>query len=239
MGSNIDVVRRQIQLLKDATASPQAFAKMHAETAKREVKRLESEQGIYPRQTIVDGRRGAIEEQVKPGGVIEYHINPVGDVLDATYAALLEAAPVKTGNYAKHIWMYVNGVRRDAATEGADVALKPGDEVVFIDTVPYARKIEGGILRRAGANTKRRAGLSAQAPNGVFEITARAMKQRFGNYPVKIDFDYRASLDGALAQAGPAKSAVRGAKGRFVENGGTQRANRSENRWPCIMIEVL
>ncbi|QCG93960.1 hypothetical protein E6C67_08405 [Azospirillum sp. TSA2s] len=235
MASNINVVRRQIELLKTSTLSPQAFVKMHAATARSERGKLEAEQGKYPTTVVVDGRQGASEDSVRYGGVIEYEFHPAGDVIDATYAALMEAAPVKTGSYAKHILMYVNRVRRDATAEGATVDIKAGDEVVFIDTVPYARKIEGWRGRR----NQSRPGLSAQAPNGVFEITARAMKARFGNYPVKIDFDYRAVLDGGVAESGPAKSAVRGKKGRFVSTGGTQSANRSENRWPCLIIEVL
>ncbi|WP_109150730.1 hypothetical protein [Azospirillum sp. TSO5] len=234
MASNIDVVRRQLQLLK-SDLSPQEFVKMHAATARAARAELEAEQGKYPTTVVVDGHRGASEDTVQYGGVIQYEFHPAGDVIDATYAALMEAAPVKTGNYAKHIWMYVNRVRRDAATEGATVDIMPGDEVVFIDTVPYARKIEGWRGRRSQS----RPGLSAQAPNGVFEITARALKARFGNYPVKIDFDYRGVIEGGIAEAGEAKSAVRGKKGRFVANGGTQSANRSENRWPSIVIEVL
>ncbi len=239
MASNINVVRRQLQLLKDATLSPEAFRKMHAQAARSARTDLESAQGRYPTTVVVDGRKGAQEESVRFGGVIEYEIHPSGDVIDATYAALLEAAPMKTGNYARHIWMYVNGARRDAKAEGATVDLMPGDDVVFVDAVPYARKIEGGIQSRAGARTRRRAGLSAQAPNGVFEITAREMKRRFANWPVEIGFDYRAILDGAAVSAGPAKARVRAAGGRFGANGGAQRANRSESRWPCIAIKVL
>lgn len=238
MASNIDVVRKQIQLLKN-DLSPQAFVKMHAATARSARAELEADQGRYPTTVVVDGQKGASEDSVKYGGVIQYEFHPAGDVIDAAYEELLQAAPVKTGNYAKHIWMYVNGKRRDAATEGATIDLMPGDEVIFIDGVPYARKIEGGIKSRAGERTQRRPGLSAQAPNGVFEVTAKELKRRFGNYPVAIDFDYRALLDGAAVQAGEASKSIRGKKGRFISNGSAQRANRSENRWPCIEIKVL
>ena len=236
VGANISVVRQQIALAKQATTSPEAFAKLHAEVAREARAELEARQGIYPTMTVVDGRQGATEEQVKPFGVIEYRFNPAGDVIDATYAALLERAPVKTGRYRDNIWMFVNGVRRDATTEGKLVQIAEGDEVVFIDAVPYARKIEGGLASKV--KSSRRPGLSAQAPNGVFEITAREMARRYGNYPVDIVFEYRALLDGAAATAAPAKAALRGPRGRFRANGGTQAANRSNNRWPAVVIKV-
>jgi hypothetical protein len=236
MGVNISAVRQQITLVKQATTSPEAFAKLHAQVAREARAEVEARQGRYPTMTVVDGRQGAAEEQVKPFGVIEYHFNPAGDVIDATYQALLERAPVKTGRYRDNIWMFVNGVRRDADAEGQLVQIAAGDEVVFIDTVPYARKIEGGF--KSVAKQTSRPGLSAQAPNGVFEITAKEMKRRFGNYPVDIAFEYRAVLDGSAVSAGPAKASIRGAGGRFKANGGTQRANQSQNRWPAIMIRV-
>lgn len=231
MPLRIDSVAKQIKLVKDRTISPEAFRRYHAEAAQEAIADLERDQGQYPRITIVDGRRGASEEMVKAFGVISYQINPVGDVIDEVFAKLVERSPVgpaKGGHYRDDHHMYVNGRKRDAEAEGADIAIAPGDEIVFLNARPYARKIEGGLKRtlldetgpRGGRRykTERRPGLSAQAPDGVYEITAREMRTRFHNYPVEIGFEYRA-LSGAGFDTSKA-------------------GNKSAGRWPCIVIQV-
>ncbi|WP_431861377.1 hypothetical protein [Azospirillum sp.] len=240
MGSNITQVRQQfIQLKRDLT-DPAAFVKMHAETAKKAIADLEAKQGAYPKQTIVDGRRGAAEEQVKPGGVIEYHINPVAEAIDAIYEELVKRSPVgpaKGGHYRDDHQMFVNGIPFNAEEAGRKIEVFPsGTEVVFINTRPYARKIEGGfrLIGSFGRTADDRTpGLSVQAPNGVYEVTAREMKRRFANYPMEITFEYRAVMNESFNVAKGER--VRGAKGRFVGwNGGATRY-----RFPCIAIKVL
>ncbi|MFC5353555.1 hypothetical protein [Azospirillum himalayense] len=213
--------RQQIALVKQATISPEAFRKIHAETAMKAIADLEARQGVYPRTTVVDGRRDADEGSVRYGGVIEYDISPIGDVLDAIFEELLRASPVgpgKDGHYKDAHHLYIDGVRHEVGQGGQPIEVQPGQTAIFLNSKPYARKIEGGIKSRAGEKTERRPGLSAQAPNGVYEITARAMKRRFSNYPVKISFDYRGFVGG-----------------EFI---GGKAGNKSRDRWPCIVVEV-
>lgn len=214
---------------------PEEIKKAHIAAARAGIAAIEAKQGRLPRETVVDGRRGVQETQVRPGGVISYRVSIVSEVLAETYSELVKRSPFKTGNYIRHIVLFINGKRVSIPSGWNSMELKSGDEAVFLNTAPYARKIEGWRGRR----NQTRPGLSAQAPNGVFEITCKALAARFGNYPVRLDFDYRAVLDGSVAVAGPAKSVVRGKKGRFAANGGTQAANRSVARWPSIIIEVL
>jgi hypothetical protein len=59
------------------------------------------------------------------------------------------------------------------------VDIPPGAECIFLDTMPYARKIERGS--------------SLQAPSdGVYELTSRAARKRFPD--ADIGFTYRALL---------------------------------------------
>jgi hypothetical protein len=192
-----------------------------------------------PTELFVDGQLGKALEQVEAGGYTLTEFELLGNVVDAALQALFEASPVgpdKDGHYRDDHWLYVNGQRRDAAAEGAAVEIGPTDEVVIINMRPYARKIEGGARERFRRRmTNRRPGLSVQAPNGVYEVTARALKQRFGNIAT-IRFAYRGVMGGApVSQTGPTPI-KRNARGRFVESGGTRAHNVSSNRFPALEI---
>lgn len=111
---------------------------------------------------IVDGREGAALNSVREGGIIAavwpFHL-PVIDFAWATLAAL---SPYRTGRYqAGHI-MLVDGVEH---IPGDPVS--PTAEVIFVNLLPYARRIEHGW--------------SAQAPNGVYEAAMQIVRARFGN----------------------------------------------------------
>lgn len=173
---------------------PAEMRKAHAALAREGIAEVEARQGVLPKTTVVDGRRGAAEEQVKVGGLIRYEISPVAEIVGEVYAELVRRSPVRTGNYVRHILTFVNGIQFDEAKAGRKIEVYPaGAEVTFINTTPYARKIEGGrrfIGSFGRTDPSRRSGLSVQAPDGVFEITALAMARRFGNQ-VRISFEYR------------------------------------------------
>jgi len=150
----------------------------------------------------------------------------LGHVVDAAFQMLIERSPVgpdEGGHYRDDHWLFVNGQRRDATTEGAVVDISPADEVVIINMRKYARKIEGGfrfakgnaggrLLKGTGSEgheKTRRPGLSVQAPDGVYEISAKDLQRRFGNI-AKITFGDRGAL-GAVVKT-------------------------RENRFPCLVI---
>jgi hypothetical protein len=109
---------------------------------------------------------------------------------------------------------------------------------VIINMRPYARKIEGGANNRFSRRlTDRRPGLSAQAPNGVYEITARDLQRMFGTIAT-IRFTYRGIIGGALTFSNIPRKVVRGSRGRFQFAGGPNPGNRSEDRFPALEIEA-
>ncbi len=128
--------------------------------------------------TIVDGRIGATELDVKKGGTIAYLFKlgaaTMNEAIDRAALTYAELAPVKTGEYLRGLRLFVNGV--EAAPVGASVVnVLPTDLVQLTNLLPYARKIE--------------AGWSDQAPNGVFELVAMRLRRVFGNV-LRIEYGY-------------------------------------------------
>ncbi len=111
-------------------------------------------------------------------------------IVDEAIATLIRNSPVgpgENGHYRDDHWLFVNGRRRDA-TVGGVVQVMPGDLVVIVNARPYSRKLERGKRRRG--STDRRPGLSVQAPNGIYEVTAQELRSRFGSL-ASIRFVYR------------------------------------------------
>jgi hypothetical protein len=114
---------------------------------------------------IVDGKVGAALESVNVnGGHITFEFSLARPMLEWIMTTLHKNSPLKTGRYRDSIIILADGVEIDAETIASS---QIAAEYVFISTVPYARKIERG--------------LSKQAPEGVFEVTADMAKRRFGN----------------------------------------------------------
>lgn len=238
-GTTVAELRAQIAAAKKRITDPQAFARWHAEKAREALAEVQAREGVRPTTVIVDGRRGASEDSVRPFGVIAYEISPLADVVDAVWNALIQASPIgpgKTGHYKDAHWLFVNGQRVDVKPGGDAPEIPPGSTCMLVNTKPYARKLEVGFGHWGNATSNMsdakfraisrarqrrhgkflgRSGLSVQAPDGVYEITARAMAKRFGNQ-AEIEFTYEA-LEGQAVVAG-------------------KRGNRSELRYPAIII---
>ena len=118
-------------------------------------------------------------DKVMPGRSIVSVFAVGSEVVQAILDQLRAAAPVLTGAFRASISIYADGeqIEDAAVTSGAA-------EIVFLSTVPYARKIERGE--------------SSQAPDGVFEAVAAIAAARFGNQ-AKITFGYREPVGGANA----------------------------------------
>lgn len=134
---------------------------------------------VPPHETYVDGRLGAKEESVKPDGVIIYEFEIVDEMYTWIRTQLVEHAPKRSGRFSESFVILADGVAID---DDARVPVD-ADEVVFLNTQPYARKIERG--------------LSKQAPDGVMEVVASIASRRFGNV-ARIRFGYRTPLFGAI-----------------------------------------
>jgi hypothetical protein len=220
--------------------SAEMVGKELARVAKAENAKVQQEFRPSETRHFVDGRENAPEESAK--AVILYRYSYWAEVIDEIYRMLVEASPVGPaagGHYRDDHWLFVNGQRRDAATDGAVGDIPAGAEVVFVNARPYARKIEGGLRTIAGhmgdegKEMYRAGGLSDQAPNGVYEITAKAAKSRFGNM-VDIRFEYRRVVSGA-ALPGSVPIAQGGARGRRLRTG---RGVGGRTRYPAIVMRL-
>lgn len=134
---------------------------------------------VPPRTITVDGRQGAALESVNPNGgnvVVEYEL--VSDVLVWIGNALRERSPVVSGAYRAGHTLLADGIE-----VAADRDVPVADEYIFLNTVPYARKIEVGKTRAGRA-------FVIQVPNRIYERTAKDARSRFGNV-ASIKFGYR------------------------------------------------
>jgi len=180
-------------------------------TVSRSIKNQAAIQAAFgheaPIERFVDGQPNKPLSQVNPAGFTLTRFELLTNVVDEAIKALVLASPVgpaKGGHYRDDHWLFVNGQRRDFGIEGSTVILAANDNVIIVNLRPYSRKIEGGARERfRGRMTNRRPGLSVQAPNGVYEITARDLQRRFGNV-ASIRFAYR-GLVGAPSPAGRAR----------------------------------
>jgi hypothetical protein len=192
-----------------------------------------------PFERVVDGVLGKPLAQAQEVTLTRFAL--FSNIVDVAIRMLMQRSPYgpdKDGHYRDDHWLYVNQIRRDATHEGAVVQIKPGDNVVIINMRPYARKIEGGATNRfRNRLTNRRPGLSAQAPNGVYEITARDLQRLFGTVAT-IRFTYRGLIGGELTPQGGGRSIVRSSRGRFVSTGGPRPGNRGADRFPALEIEL-
>jgi len=184
-----------------------------------------------PITRFVDGVEGKALEDVKPNGVTLTEFDLFSHVITETWNALVLASPYgpdEGGHYRDDHWLFVNGTRRDAATEGGKIEIKAGDDIVFVNARPYARKIEGGAVSRFRKRlTDRRPGLSVQAPDGVYEITAAALNRRLGNL-ASFRFAYRGIVGGVpLLASGPRRKGVK-----------KRAQNNASDRYPAIEIMV-
>lgn len=135
--------------------------------------------GRIPRVAVfVDGREGAPLETVRPDGVILAEFDLFIDVLIWIADQIEMHSPRRSGRYLKENTLFADGVETDVGEQLPDAS-----EFVFINTTPYARKIERGE--------------SSQAPDGVYQVVASLAQRRFGNI-AKVTFGYRTALGGVF-----------------------------------------
>jgi hypothetical protein len=191
-----------------------------------------------PTELFVDGQLGKPLKQVERVTLTRFHLQ--NGVVDAAYRMLVERSPYGPdyqGHYQDDHWIFKNDVRVEHKIGGPPIDIGPHDKVVITNMRPYARKIEGGANNRFSKRlTDRRPGLSAQAPNGVYEITARDLQRVYGHI-AEIRFTYRGVIGGTLVFAPDPRPSMRGRGGRFTAQGGPRPGNKSADRFPSLEIE--
>lgn len=199
--------------------------------------------------TTVDNRRDKSILDVKPFGTIEFAARQnMKDILLETYDSLLYRSPILTGKYiSSHVMVYNNqvvaiGQNSLNAWLASNPNFQDSDVIKFIDTQPYARKLErqGITAQKRSTRSKKstdkrgRSGDRILAPNGVYYLTAQAIKRKYKrNSSIKFGFTSGA----ALGLADKFKTVSSGARG-----GGRKRAGRFTKTktyfYPTISILV-
>jgi hypothetical protein len=144
---------------------------------------------VPPYKVFVDGKQGAPLQSVRPDGVIVADFQLVSDVLIWISQQLAMFSPVKTGTYKRSHVLFADGVEADPTA-----VVPAAAEYVFMNSVPYARKVERGS--------------SSQAPNGVYEAVSVLARQRFKNL-ARITYGFRTAMSGSL---------IRGSQGDRASN---------------------
>lgn len=187
-------INRDIAVFLDAlspSSAVQQFAAIavqHIEDAKQNNRRA---LGREPRSTTyVNGRAGAPLETVGLQGVIFTEFELLTDVLLFISIMLEKFSPVgKTsdrrpghpGLYKRSHVLFADSVEVDITTPSLVPQIAAAEEYVFVNTVPYARKLERGSSR--------------QAPDGVYQAVANIARRRYSKV-AKIMFTYRSIFGG-------------------------------------------
>lgn len=174
---------RDVLVAAELTASGQA--KLFQQAAREELAkgqdRNRSALGyVPPHHTTVDQARGAAIENAKPDSTIIFEFQLIETALVFIGQLLEKHSPVRSGRFRSSFMLFADGVEADPA--------KPppaADEYAWINSQPYARKLERG--------------LSPQAPEGVADVVATLAKRRWGNI-ANIRFSFRAFPAGAVGR---------------------------------------
>ncbi len=127
----------------------------------------------------VDGVAGAKEEAVKEGGRIRYVYPRMDDVVTFAMDTLFDRSPVDSGEYRGSHTVFLNGTPVSNLKDW-----KSGDEVAISTIVPYARKIELGLMTMRLPGT-----------DFVYMQAEQIVKRRYGNI-ANIRYTFRALFGG-------------------------------------------
>jgi hypothetical protein len=212
-------VRNDISL-PDQKASVTQFVQAGIDEAKAT---NQSVLGRVPPFTVtVDGNEGAPIGSVNPdGGTIIVEFELVGDVLQWIAQTLLDRSPVVSGDYRRGHTLFADGVEVDP------LGIVPqASQYIFVNTVPYARKIEVG-------KTESGRDFVIQVQNRIYERTAADAKAKYGNL-ANIKFSYQAVTGGAIGAWASTPSAHRLAS--------RHKRRTSSQAWltnqPCIIVQL-
>lgn len=187
MGISIKVepIDRDIALIVADDLSPEAGSGFLAAFAQEQIDDARSSNGqimgqVPSYEQTVDGRLGAALESVRPDGTIVAEFDLLFELFSWIGAQLVSRSPRRSGRYAQSHVFFVDGRETEILA-----AVPDARQYAFVNVLPYARKVERG--------------LSAQAPDGVYQSVAAVAARRFGNI-ARIRFEYRAVAEGRRAK---------------------------------------
>jgi hypothetical protein len=190
--ARVQAIDQDVQLLLDDALGPDAISRQLAEEAHLRINdAIETNRQILgrvpPFKTFVDGKEGALFESVSPKGSISAEFELFGEMFRFIADQLEMHSPVLTGRYQASHAFFADGQQIGFLVNGMQIdflmSVPPADEYVFVNLVPYARKIERGS--------------SSQAPDGVYQAVANIARSRFGNL-ARITFGYRTAIGGGI-----------------------------------------
>lgn len=145
---------------------------------------------------VTDGVPRRDYHGVRPFGRIEFIRRPqMAEAVLWALDMLRKRSPVRTGRYVQSHTVLLNGTEITGDVKAALQGVKETDRVQIVNPQPYAKKIEGRKARskgRGAARTKTAAvaGLSRQAPRGVYERVVLPMLVRRYGRSMFFDFAY-------------------------------------------------
>jgi hypothetical protein len=219
----LKVIRQTVDIDWPAMSQKEAQAFL-VQTAKAGHAKIMAEQsqrsGVVPSWTAFGDNPGTPIEQAKQK--IVYHYAYLREIILVLIKALEDASPVASGAYRRAHTLYINGRAAPASTP-----IKPGEEVMIANPLPYARRLEVGKTE-AGRD------FLVSVPNHIYERITAAAIARYRN-AVKISFGYVTPNDAHILQ-GRLGSHYRGSGGRRRRR--RQRAGEAV-RAPAIFIGTL
>lgn len=173
-------IRRTVRVSWPDIATKEARAFL-VQTAKAGHRKIMSEAvgraGIEPTWIAYGDAPGTPIESAKQRIVYRYYY--VREILNELLRMLRAASPVGSGAYRNAHEIYVDG-RPIAA--GAIPLIRPGQELMIANSMPYARRLEVGKTE-AGRD------FLISVPNRIYERTAQSAMAKFKN-TAKVSFGY-------------------------------------------------
>lgn len=167
---------------------------------------------------LVDGKKNKAIQNVNPLGQIEFvSRQSIDTILIEAYEALLFRSKVKKGVYksSHHVAWNTKEVATDLtsliAWLNSNPEIKNGDQIRFVNTQPYARRLELlGVTAQRQQNSRRDIGRKkgskkplgtfVRVPNGAYQLTFRAIKAKYKNN-INIRFTFMPGSSLGLAGA--------------------------------------
>lgn len=164
---------QRLKAYVDANLSPAARSKRLATLARQARDELiRDRRASTTYETIVDGRKGASEDQVRGtgGGTIVYAFSYGAEAAVYALTFLRARSPVRSGKFRESFWVSVDG-RYIPPGRFSAASVPPGAEIIIGNTEPYNRKVD---VQLAG---NRR--LRFSVPAGLYDDAARAINRQF------------------------------------------------------------
>lgn len=155
-------VSRTVRLFADRNMSPAGLSRHLAAIARQTRNDLIASGRASPiYSTTVDGREGAVEETVRPNGVIVYRFSSLPDIIAFLLGFLVAGSARESGAFAGAWALAVDGKRWAGSLDD----IPPRARIMIVNPAPYSRKLETGAMpaAKAYANLIERARTAARA----------------------------------------------------------------------------